>query len=133
MVYSSCVLGTRINNYELTRRIDEGSMGTVYEAVHTLIDRRFAIKVLRKRFRDQIDQTEQFLREARMGLKLRHPNIVSIYDFGETADGLVYLASCFPPPTPADSYAYPPGYGPTTPPRPGPTNYTPTPPPPAYA
>ncbi len=40
----------------------------------------FAVKVLRKRFRDEVAQLDQFLREGRMGLKLRHPNIVSIYD-----------------------------------------------------
>ncbi|QDS93203.1 Serine/threonine-protein kinase PrkC [Roseimaritima multifibrata] len=40
----------------------------------------FAVKVLRKRFRDEAAQLEQFLREGAMGLKLRHPNIVSVYD-----------------------------------------------------
>lgn len=40
----------------------------------------FAVKVLRKRFRDEPAQLDQFLREGRMGLKLRHPNIVSIYE-----------------------------------------------------
>ncbi|MGB1927204.1 MAG: protein kinase domain-containing protein, partial [Rubripirellula sp.] len=40
----------------------------------------YAVKVLRKRFRDEVQELEQFLREGRMGLKLRHPNIVSIID-----------------------------------------------------
>lgn len=40
----------------------------------------FAVKVLRKRFRDEMKEMEQFLREGRMGLKLRHPNIVNILD-----------------------------------------------------
>ncbi|MFK8115619.1 MAG: serine/threonine-protein kinase [Rubripirellula sp.] len=40
----------------------------------------FAVKVLRKRFRDEIKEMEQFLREGRMGLKLRHPNIVDILE-----------------------------------------------------
>lgn len=40
----------------------------------------FAVKVLRKRFRDEAAQLEQFLREGRMGLRLRHPNIVSVYE-----------------------------------------------------
>lgn len=40
----------------------------------------FAVKVLRKRFRDEVAQLDQFLREGRMGLKLRHPNIVNVYE-----------------------------------------------------
>ena len=40
----------------------------------------FAVKVLRKRFRDEAKELEQFLREGQVGLKLRHPNIVSIFE-----------------------------------------------------
>ena len=65
--------------YKVLYLIGAGTFARVYRASKDNVE-AFAIKVLRKRFRDQIDQTEQFLREARMGLKLRHPNIVSIYD-----------------------------------------------------
>jgi len=58
--------------------IGAGTFARVYRAARG-DNEAFAIKVLRKRFRDQTDQLDQFLREARMGLKLRHPNIVSIY------------------------------------------------------
>lgn len=65
--------------YKVLYLIGAGTFARVYRASKDHVE-AFAIKVLRKRFRDQTDQTEQFLREARMGLKLRHPNIVSIYD-----------------------------------------------------
>ncbi len=65
--------------YKVLYLIGAGTFARVYRASKDNVE-AFAIKVLRKRFRDQIEQTEQFLREARMGLKLRHPNIVSIYD-----------------------------------------------------
>jgi eukaryotic-like serine/threonine-protein kinase len=65
--------------YKVLYLIGAGTFARVYRASKANVE-AFAIKVLRKRFRDQLDQTEQFLREARMGLKLRHPNIVSIYD-----------------------------------------------------
>ncbi len=58
--------------------IGSGTFARVYRASRG-DNEAFAVKVLRKRFRDQTDQLDQFLREARMGLKLRHPNIVSIY------------------------------------------------------
>lgn len=91
MVYSLCVLGTRINNYELTRRIDEGSMGTVYEAVHALIDRRFAIKVLRREHMSDDAVIHRFVNEAKIISELRHPNIVEVFDAGTTEEGMPYL------------------------------------------
>lgn len=65
--------------YKVLYLIGAGTFARVYRASKDRVE-AFAIKVLRKRFRDQTDQLEQFLREARMGLKLRHPNIVSVYD-----------------------------------------------------
>ncbi len=65
--------------YKVLYLIGAGTFARVYRAAKDNVE-AFAIKVLRKRFRDQTDQLEQFLREAKMGLKLRHPNIVSIYD-----------------------------------------------------
>ena len=65
--------------YKVLYLIGAGTFARVYRAAKDNVE-AFAIKVLRKRFRDQSDQLEQFLREARMGLKLRHPNIVSVYD-----------------------------------------------------
>jgi len=64
--------------FKVTYLIGAGTFARVYRAAKG-DNEAFAIKVLRKRFRDQADQLDQFLREARMGLRLRHPNIVSIY------------------------------------------------------
>ncbi len=64
--------------YKVLYLIGAGTFARVYRASRG-DNEAFAIKVLRKRFRDQTDQLDQFLREARMGLRLRHPNIVSIY------------------------------------------------------
>jgi len=65
-------------DYKVQYVIGAGTFARVYRAEKD--GKVFAVKVLRKRFRDEVKELEQFLREGSMGLKLRHPNIVSIYD-----------------------------------------------------
>ncbi|TWU55195.1 serine/threonine-protein kinase [Rubripirellula reticaptiva] len=64
--------------YKVLYLIGAGTFARVYRAQKG--DEVFAVKVLRKRFRDEMKELEQFLREGRMGLKLRHPHIVNILD-----------------------------------------------------
>ncbi|TWT76616.1 Serine/threonine-protein kinase PrkC [Planctomycetes bacterium CA13] len=64
--------------YKVLYMIGAGTFARVYRASKD--GEVFAVKVLRKRFRDEPKELEQFLREGKMGLKLRHPNIVSIYE-----------------------------------------------------
>lgn len=71
-------IGYFYGDYKVLYVIGAGTFARVYRASKE--GEVFAIKVLRKRFRDEAKELEQFLREGRMGLKLRHPNIVSIYD-----------------------------------------------------
>ncbi|WP_182865184.1 serine/threonine-protein kinase [Rhodopirellula sp. JC639] len=71
-------IGYFYGEYKVLYLIGAGTFARVYRASKG--DQVFAIKVLRKRFRDEPKEMEQFLREGSMGLKLRHPNIVSIYD-----------------------------------------------------
>ena len=65
-------------DYKVLYMIGAGTFARVYRAAKG--NDVFAVKVLRKRFRDEAKELEQFLREGMMGLKLRHPNIVSIFD-----------------------------------------------------
>ena len=65
-------------DYKVLYLIGAGTFARVYRAEKA--GEVFAVKVLRKRFRDDNKELEQFLREGRMGLKLRHPHIVSIID-----------------------------------------------------
>ena len=66
--------------YKVLYLIGSGTFARVYRAAHRETNQVVAVKVLRKRYRDEVAQLEQFLREGRMGLKLRHPNIVSIHE-----------------------------------------------------
>jgi serine/threonine-protein kinase len=67
-------------DYKVLYLVGTGSFARVYRAVHKDSDKVVALKVLRKRFSETPLQTEQFLREGRMGAKLRHPNIVPIFE-----------------------------------------------------
>lgn len=70
-------------------------MGVVYEGRHERLGTRSAVKILRDDFAHRPNYRERFLREARAAAKVKHPNIVDIFDFGETPNGSVYLAMEF--------------------------------------
>jgi serine/threonine-protein kinase len=77
--------------YRLERLIAHGGMGSVYRAVHQQLERNVAIKILRAEFLADQVIAERFNREARAAAKLKHPNIVAIYDFGFMMNGGAYL------------------------------------------
>ena len=74
------LLGYFYGPYKVLYMIGAGTFARVFRAVHGQTGRVVAIKVLRRRHREEVAQVEQFLREGRMGLQLRHPNIVTIYE-----------------------------------------------------
>jgi serine/threonine-protein kinase len=74
--------GTQVGRYEIQRRLGRGGMGTVYVAHDPVLGRMVAIKVFAGDL-DVPDARERFSREARAAAALNHPNIVTIYDFGE--------------------------------------------------
>ena len=76
--------GTQIGRYEIQRRLGRGGMGTVYVAHDPVLGRMVAIKVFAVDL-DVPDARERFSREARAAAALNHPNIVTVYDFGEFA------------------------------------------------
>jgi eukaryotic-like serine/threonine-protein kinase len=81
--------------YEVLRRIGEGGMGAVYEAKHTLIGKRVAVKVLLEKFHAQSDLVARLLQEARLASSIGHENIVDVTDFGTTDDGRSFVVMEF--------------------------------------
>ena len=79
---------TRIGKYEVECVIGEGSMGVVYRAIDPLINRRVAIKVMADAVAQDAGLRDRFLREAQAAGSLQHPNVVTIYDFGEVDEHL---------------------------------------------
>src|SRR5215467_8993347 len=81
----------RIGKYEVVKYIATGGMGAVYRAVDTELDRPVALKVLNPEIAAKQDMLDRFKREARAAARLRHENIVAIYDVGEVG-GTYFLA-----------------------------------------
>ena len=85
-------IGKKIGgHYVISEKLGEGGMGYVFRAKHLMLDKDVAIKVLREDFAENTESFERFRREAKNTSKLSHPNAVSMYDFGQTEDGLVYI------------------------------------------
>ncbi|HET6151175.1 MAG TPA: serine/threonine-protein kinase [Polyangia bacterium] len=81
--------------YLIVRRIGEGGMGAVYEAKHTVIGKRVAVKVLLEKFHSNSDLVARLLQEARLASSIGHENIVDVTDFGTTDDGRSFVVMEF--------------------------------------
>lgn len=72
------------DRYELLEKVGDGGMALVYRAKDHLLSRMVAVKILRDQFAHDEQFVERFRREARAAASLSHPNVVNIYDVGET-------------------------------------------------
>jgi serine/threonine-protein kinase len=81
--------------YHVTKKLGEGGMGQVYLAEHVKMGRRCAIKIMSQGMINDPDAVSRFNREAANASRINHANVCSIYDFGETKEGLIYLAMEF--------------------------------------
>ncbi|HWB10964.1 MAG TPA: protein kinase [Pirellulales bacterium] len=88
-------LPRRLGKFELLEELGSGSFGVVFRARDTELDRLVAIKLLRAgRLASRAD-LDRFLREARSAAQLKHPGIVSLYEIGQTDEGVSYLIEEF--------------------------------------
>jgi serine/threonine-protein kinase len=77
--------------YKLEGLLGTGGMGAVYEALHLGVQKRFAIKVLRpEAFADEASRS-RFTKEAQAAAKIEHPNVVAVFDVGETEDSAPFM------------------------------------------
>ena len=83
--------GMKLGEYEVQQRLGQGGMGVVYAAVHPLIGKRAAIKILKKELCADPTSLERFVDEARVVNQIGHPNIVDVFAFGEMPDGRSYF------------------------------------------
>jgi serine/threonine-protein kinase len=93
---SDALVGSTLGErYRIIRRIGEGGMGIVYEALHVVIEKRVALKVLRSDFSSRPEVVERFRQEAKSASRIGHEHIVDISDFGETPSGQSYFVMEF--------------------------------------
>jgi serine/threonine protein kinase len=83
--------GAHVGEYVIERKLGQGGMGSVYAAVHEIIDKRVAIKILRREVSDNEEIVARFVGEARAVNRIRHPNIVDVFGYGTTDDGRCFL------------------------------------------
>jgi len=90
------LIGTTLaGKYRIDARLNEGGMGTVYRATHVLMEKTVAIKVLRPALAADEKIVARFSREARAASRISHPNALSVTDFGEDDNGIVFLVMEF--------------------------------------
>src|SRR5947209_3332318 len=82
---------TLAEKYRIDRLIKRGGMGAVYRGKHVLMDKTVAIKVLRPSLAVDDAVVARFSREAKAASRISHPHAVSVTDFGEAENGVVFL------------------------------------------
>ena len=82
---------TTLGKYEIVQELGTGSMGVIYRARDTILDRDVALKTIARAGSLDPELKERFYREARSCAKLQHANIVTVYDLGEQ-DGCAFIA-----------------------------------------
>src|SRR4029079_12847438 len=85
------VSGMIVGEYKIEKKIGEGGMGAVYGAVHPVIGKRAAIKVISAALGADASAVGRFVQEARSVNQIGHPNIVDVFAFGKLPDGRNYF------------------------------------------
>ncbi len=84
--------GDCVDHYRVIERKGAGGMGCVYEVDHVTLGRRYALKVLHSEVLQRDPRSiDRFVREARAASRIRHPNIIDVFDFGYLHDGRPYF------------------------------------------
>jgi eukaryotic-like serine/threonine-protein kinase len=83
------------DRYKILRKLGEGGMGSVYLVEHEVIEKKFALKVLAPELTRRPDLVARFLQEARSASRIGHENVIDIFDFGQSPDGVVFIAMEF--------------------------------------
>lgn len=85
------LVGTRIREYEILEVIGKGGMGAVYKARHVYLEEERAIKVIQTALAGDKEFIDRFIREAKILTKLRHPNLIQLYEFGTMGDNGFFM------------------------------------------
>ncbi len=90
------LIGTIVaGRYRIVKPLGEGGMGQVYLAVHEAIEKKVAVKVLRREYSEKQDIVARFQQEAVSASRIKHPNVLDVFDFGQLDNGCFFLAMEF--------------------------------------
>jgi eukaryotic-like serine/threonine-protein kinase len=85
------MVGTSVAGYDIQREVGEGGTSAVYLAEHPNHG-TVALKVLREKLRQDTTAVTRFVREAKYGARVKHPNVVDTIEIGQAENGLHFLA-----------------------------------------
>ncbi len=83
-----------LGHYRIVKKLGAGGMGEVFLAEDVRLDRKVAVKFLNDEFSKDADKLNRFVQEAKAASALNHPNIITVYDIGES-EGMNYIAAEF--------------------------------------
>jgi ABC-type branched-subunit amino acid transport system substrate-binding protein len=85
------LIGRQLGKYQIHTTLGKGGMGMVYMGYDPLLDRKVAIKILAPHLVWEEGFVERFLREARAAARIKHPNIVTVYDVGQEQEQFYFV------------------------------------------
>ncbi len=90
------LVGTQMGRYSILSRIAKGGTATVYQALDNVLNREVAVKILHEHLEGKKEVIERFKKEAQVIAQLRHPNILTVFDFFEFKDRAVVVTEYMP-------------------------------------
>src|SRR5512140_225033 len=85
------LVGRHIGRYRILEQLGQGGMSVVYKGLDTALDREVAVKVLHPHLANKLESRKRLEREAKAVARLRHPNILEVFDYAGADAAEAYI------------------------------------------